>query len=63
MFVKDGGCNAAPSTAKLHGAGLPHAQPSPRPLGNGHRTAQNTVAEAVVENGIAYSQARHSRAY
>lgn len=63
VFVKDGGHNAAPSTAKLHGTGLPHTQLSPRPLGNGHGTVKNTVAEAVVENGTAYSQARHSCAY
>lgn len=60
VFIKDRGHNTTLTTAKLHGAKLVSAQLSLRSLGNGHETVKNTVAEAVLENGIAYSQARHS---
>lgn len=60
VFVKDRGHNATLNTGKLHGTRLLSTQLSPRPLGNGHETVKNTVAEAVLENRIAYSQARHS---
>lgn len=60
VFVRDRGHNATLNTAKLHGARLLSTRLSLGSLGNGQETVKNTVAEAVLENGIAYRQARHS---
>lgn len=60
LFVKDRGHNTTLNAAKLHGTGPLSTRLSPRSLGNGHGTAKNTVAEAVLENRITYSQARRS---